>query len=177
MSIPNARLLLKSKQLESEPARDAVEDRFRRAGLDTARLSLEGESPFADYLASFSRVDIALDPFPYTGGTTTIHALWMGVPVITLTGDRLLARQSSSMLRAMELDDWVANSEEEYLGIARHWAGSIDRLEALRVALRGRLEASPLMDARRFAEALRGAFKEMWARRCDQVAEQAGGVE
>ena len=166
-SVSGSLLFLKAQQLESAQVRAAVTERFRGAGLDPARLILEGRSPFHEYLAAYGRVDIALDPFPYTGGTTSVQALWMGVPVLTLAGDRLLARQGESMLRALSMDDWVAASESDYIDKATQHAAGIERLGTLRAGLRGRLESSPLMDAPRFAGDLEVALRGMWTRWCE----------
>ncbi len=165
-AVEDSRLFLKTAALASEPVREAIRRRFRDAGLDPARLILEGESPYAEYLGAYARVDIALDPFPYTGGTTSIEALWMGVPVLTLAGDRLLSRQGEGMLRALGLDDWVASDEADYLEKAVGHAGLLDSLKALRAGLRPRLEASALMDAPRFARDLEAVLRGMWVDRC-----------
>ena len=166
-AVADARLLLKSKELQSEQTRAAVQARFAAVGVAPERLILEGSSAYDDYLASYGRVDIALDPFPYTGGTTSIESLWMGVPVLTLAGDRLLARQGEGMLRVLGLDDWVASSPDDYVAKAIRHAGARDALADLRSGLRARVEASPLMDAPRFATDLGAAFRAIWARWCD----------
>jgi protein O-GlcNAc transferase len=168
-SIPGARLMLKASQLDNEEVRAATTRRLQQAGLDSSRLILEGPSRFDRYLAAYQHVDIALDPFPYTGGTTTIQALWMGVPVLSLAGDRLLARQGESMLKALGMDEWIAASEMDYLNLALHHAGSIDVLRNLRAELRVRLEKSPLMDASRFAADLETAFRGMWGNWCQRA--------
>ena len=173
-ALDGSRLLLKSAQLGSDRSRAAMAERFRAAGLATSRLVIEGSSPFEDYLTTYNRVDIVLDPFPYTGGTTTAHALWMGVPVLTLAGDRLLSRQGASMLRMLGLDDWVARNEADYQRLAIGHAGNIYLLSALRASLRARLEASPLMDASLFATDMEAAFRGMWSRWSS--AEPASGL-
>lgn len=168
-----SRLFLKSHRLDTAQVRDNLTERFRAAGLDPERLILEGPSRYEDYLAAYARVDIALDPFPYTGGTTSIESLWMGVPVLTLAGDRLLARQGESMLRALGLDDWIAADEADYLARAVRLAAAPGELEPLRAGLRARLEASPLMDAPRFASDLEQAFRGMWTHWCEQQGDGA----
>lgn len=165
-AMPDASLFLKAKQLESEAGRAAIEARFLAEGVKAERLILEGPSAFGDYLAAYGRVDIALDPFPYTGGTTSIQALWMGVPVLTLAGDRMLARQGESMLRALGMDEWVAATEGDYVETAVHLAQALKPLQSLRADLRARLEQSPLMNAPQFAADLEAAFRAMWLRWC-----------
>jgi predicted O-linked N-acetylglucosamine transferase (SPINDLY family) len=167
-------LFLKSALLRNDEVRAATAERFRAAGLDPERLVMEGSSPFEEYLKAYHAVDIVLDPFPYTGGTTTAQALWMGVPVLTLAGDRLLGRQGEAMLRVLGLDDWVARDDTDYLQRAVRHAGSINALAVLRAGLRARMETSPLMDAPRFAVDLEAAFRDMWSRWCAASAGSGG---
>lgn len=169
-AMPTARLYLKSRQLEEEEGRQAFIARCLALGIEPAQLILEGTSPFEEYLACYHRVDIALDPFPYTGGTTSIQALWMGVPVLALAGDSLMARQGESMLRTLDLGDWVADGESDYVERALRLTADLDALQALRAGLRQRLEASPLMDAPRFARDLEQAFRGIWQDWCRRGA-------
>lgn len=161
-ALPDSILFLKNRPLESEPVRKNLLERFAQVGIAADRLVMEPASDYESYLDSYGLVDIALDPFPYTGGTTTIESLWMGVPVITLKGDRLLSRQGESMLMALGLGDWVASSEDEYFEKAVSFARDATALADLRGGLRSRLESSPLMDSRRFANDLEGVFRGMW---------------
>ena len=166
-ALPQVRLFLRAEQLGSEDGRAATAERFRVHGIGSDRLLLEGRSHAVDYLSAYGRVDIALDPFPYTGATTTIESLWMGVPVLTLAGDRMLARQSEGMLRALGMDDWIAASEEDYLARAIRLAKAGETLQGLRSSLRQRVEASPLMNAPQFAADLEAAFRAMWISWCE----------
>lgn len=166
-ALPDARLFLRSEQLGSMDGRAATAERFRVHGIGPERLLLEGRSHAVDYLSAYGRVDIALDPFPYTGATTTIESLWMGVPVLTLAGDRLLARQSEGMLRALGMDDWIAASEADYLARAVRLAKVGETLQGLRFSLRERVENSPLMNAPQFAADLEAAFRAKWIRWCE----------
>ncbi len=173
-ALPDARLFLKTKQLDGEAGRAAIAARFLAEGLTADRLILEGTSAFADYLGAYGRVDIALDPFPYTGGTTSIQALWMGVPVLTLAGDRLLARQGESMLRALGLEEWVAATEADYVERAVRLGQALEPLQSLRAELRDRLEKSPLMNAPRFAVDLEAAFRAIWIGWCQGGTAERG---
>ena len=112
---PEAELLVKNRTMEAECNRVALLQRFTEHGVDPARITLEPGAPHYDYLASYSRVDVALDPFPYNGGTTTSEALWQGVPVLCFDGDRWAARQGASLLRAAGLDEFVAHDEADYI--------------------------------------------------------------
>ncbi len=164
--VPSARLLLKWSTLSDAHVRDSVLRRFAQHGISAERILMEGPSPRAEYLAAYGRVDIALDPFPFSGGTTSFEGVWMGVPMVTLKGDRIIARQGECILNNIGLADWIAQTEDDYVELAVQKAQHIDALAELRAQLRGRIEASPLCDAPLFAAHLESAFTEMWARYC-----------
>ena len=161
-SVPDSRLFLKTKQFQEPSVRQNTVERFAAHGIAADRLILEEPSPRAEYLASYSRVDIALDPFPYTGGTTSAEGLWMGVPVLTLAGDRLLSRQGVGLLMNAGLPDWVAANADDYVARAVSHAGDLPRLAALRQRLRQQVLASPVFDAPRFARHFEAAMHGMW---------------
>jgi predicted O-linked N-acetylglucosamine transferase (SPINDLY family) len=142
--------------------------RLGECGVSAERIELMAWQPgTAAHLALYHRVDIALDPFPYNGTTTTCEALWMGVPVVTLRGDRHAARVGASLLSQIGLTDLIANSVEEYVEIALALAGNLGRLNDLRRALRPRLGASPLCDGYAFARKMEATFRTMWQHWCD----------
>jgi len=173
---PGSRLLLKTKFLDSPEVRlDAIE-RFTRHGITPDRLILEGPCARTELLASYNRVDIALDPFPYGGGTTTAEALWMGVPVVTLRGNRWVGRVSESILATVGLPDLVAADADDYARIVSRLAGDWHLREELRRSLRATMEASPLCDGPRFANALEAAYRAMWRMWCDQQSLSVGGT-
>jgi len=118
------------------------------------------------YFALYHQIDIAIDPFTYSGGTTTCDALWMDVPVITLAGKTGVSRSGVSILNNIGLSDLVANSIDEYLSIAQTLAQDIPRLTELRSTMRQRMKASPLMDAPRFARNMEAAYRSMWRAWC-----------
>ena len=122
----------------------------------------------ADHLSSYDEVDIGLDPFPYAGTTTTAEAFWMGVPVLTLKGDRFIAHVGESLLASVGLPEWVARGEGEYVAKASGFATNLGDLSALRQGLRAQLLASPLCDAPRFAGNLEAAFRGMWRVWCQK---------
>ena len=159
-AVPGARLRLQSPQLGDEPTRDALRQRMRTQGLAPERVDLHGRSSRAAYLQAHAEVDLLLDTFPFPGGTTTCEALWMGVPTLTLRGDRLIARQGSGLLLAAGLPDWIADDEAGFVALAVQRASDLGALADLRAALRPRVAASALCDARAFAadfsEALEG---------------------
>lgn len=166
--IPNSRLFLKARQLYSSSAHDDVVNQFSRHGIAKSRLILEGPEIRANYFAAYNRVDIALDPFPYTGGTTTAEALWMGVPVLTMSGTHFLARQGVGLLMNAGLPDWIANDPDDYVARAIAHASDIDGLVALRARLRSQVLTSPIFDASRFAMHFEEALRGMWKKWCSE---------
>ena len=167
-AVPDSRLFLKSPQLKEAFIQQGVAERFALAGVDPGRLIMEGLSSRAEYLKTYQRVDIALDPFPYTGGTTTCEALWMGVPVLTLAGERFLSRQGVGMMMNAGLPEWIAAGSEDYLARAVLHGNDLKRLASLRVGLRQQVLASPLFNAERFAHHFEQALRNIWQHWCRQ---------
>jgi len=149
--------------------RQQLHQRLAHAGVDPQRLTFVGKQSAMDYFSQYHAIDIALDPFPYGGGTTTCDALWMGVPVVTLDGQTAVGRGAKSILTNIGLPELVAGAVEEYLQKARELAGDFPRLAACRATLRQRMTASPLMDAPRFARAIEAAYRTMWRRWCQDA--------
>jgi predicted O-linked N-acetylglucosamine transferase (SPINDLY family) len=168
-AVPGSRLFLKATQLADPSIALAITERFARAGIEAGRLILEGPSQRREYLSAYHRVDIGLDPFPYTGGATTSESLWMGVPVLTLAGERPISRQGVALLTNAGLTDWIASDADDYVALAVEQAGDLGRLSLLRSALRARVLASPLFDAPRFARHLEHAFSDMWAQKAQSM--------
>ncbi|HEY5312665.1 MAG TPA: hypothetical protein VIK18_09095, partial [Pirellulales bacterium] len=162
-AIPEAKLLLHA---HGGQHRQRAWDLCARQGVSPERLTFTDRVPLAEYFRHYHRVDLALDPFPYGGGTTTCDALWMGVPVVSLAGPTAVGRAGLSILSNVGLADFVAHDCQEYVGIARQLAGDLPRLSLLRATLRDRMQSSPLMDARRFAHHVETAYRAMWQRRC-----------
>jgi protein O-GlcNAc transferase len=168
--LPTARLLLKGKPFAEAATRAIYLERLAERGVAADRIELVGWLPEREHLALYDRVDVALDPFPYNGTTTTCEALWMGVPVVTLRGDRHAARVGASLLTQVGLSDLIADSMEAYTEIAVASAGDVARLVDLRQSLRPRMAASPLCDAPAFARRVEAAYRAMWQRWCDTPA-------
>jgi len=142
--------------------RDRLRATLAAGGIDPARCEFFGFLPFADYLALHQQIDIALDPFPYAGGTTSCDALYMGVPLVTWAGPTALSRGGASILSALGLPELIAATPEAYVEIAVKLAKDLPRLEEMRATLRGRMEASPLMDARAFARDFQEKLRAAW---------------
>jgi predicted O-linked N-acetylglucosamine transferase (SPINDLY family) len=143
-----------------------VREFFAKEGVLPQRVTFVQQAPTAEYFGVYQRIDVALDPFPYGGGTTTCDALWMGVPVVSLAGQTAVGRGGLSILSNLGLPELVAHDAEQYVQIAVELASDLPRLSALRATLRDRLRASPLMDAPRFARNIEAAYREMWRRWC-----------
>ncbi len=162
-SVERSRFLLLAP---SGSLRERVLDIVARAGVDRSRVDFVENQPRADYLRTYHRIDIALDTFPYNGHTTSLDAMWMGVPVITLVCERVVARAGLSQLTNLKLTELAAYSEDEFVRIAIELANDTARLAALRRTLRARMERSPLMDAPRFARNMEAAYRACWQRWC-----------
>lgn len=151
-AVPQARLLVKARGLDQPLTSQRLRERFRTAGGDVCRLVLESATPdSASHLARYGAVDVALDSIPYNGTTTTCEALWMGVPVITLAGDRHAARVGASVLTRAGHPEWVARDQAEFVAIAARLASDRATLARLRAGLRASVASSPLADAAGFA--------------------------
>lgn len=139
---------------------------LEREGVEAHRVDFVAPRPRKEYLELYNRLDITLDTFPYNGHTTSLDALWMGVPVVSLCGERAVARAGLSQLSNLGLPELVARAEGEYVKIAAELANDLPRLTELRGTLRSRMEASVLMDAERFARQIEAAYRAMWRQEC-----------
>ena len=157
-ALPGARLLLKHQLLGTEEGRSYTLERLRRLQLPLDRIEMRPYS--ADYLREYGDMDIALDTAPYPGGLTTCEALYMGVPVVTLTGNRHGARFGESFLRNLGLDELVAANAEQYRTIAALLAGDWDLLTVLREKLRPMMRTSPLMDGSQYMRDLEHLYRQ-----------------
>jgi predicted O-linked N-acetylglucosamine transferase (SPINDLY family) len=163
--LPQSRLII-----HSPPGTrlDAMRERFVGKGISPDRLQFPNWQPWPEYVRTYGRIDIALDPFPWGGGITTCDALWMGVPVVSLVGRTAVGRGGASILTNIGVPDLIARTPEQYVQIATDLAGDLPRLAELRRTLRARMQASPLMDAPRFARNVEAAYRQMWRNWCQQ---------
>jgi len=166
--LPEARLMLKTHQLDDAGMRSQYAGLFASHGVDPGRVNLQGRSAHRALLLAYNEIDIALDPFPYSGGLTTLESLWMGIPVVTKRGDRFAARHSASHLAAVGLSELIAADVEGYVATARGLAEDLPRLAALRSGLRARMAASPLCDGARFARNLEAVYRAIWCNWCEK---------
>ncbi|HXR77868.1 MAG TPA: tetratricopeptide repeat protein [Bryobacteraceae bacterium] len=162
-AVPNSRLVIHALGGDEN---QAARKRFSDTGIDPARLTLVGRQSRNEYLNQYNAIDIALDPIPYGGGTTSLDALWMGVPVITLAGTLPVGRTGVTLLNQLGLNEWIAQTPQQYIQLAARLAGDLPRLAELRQNLRQTLSKSILMDAPRYVRSLESAYRSAWKKWC-----------
>lgn len=164
--VPSSRLLLKWSSLADEGVAGMVRAHFSRYGVAPERLILRGASPHEVMLDEYGELDIALDPFPFSGCLTTVEGLWMGVPFVTFAGARPVSRQSAAILQRIGLGELVASDEASYIDCAADLAFKPNKLSELRLGMRNRMRASTILDGSAVAESLESAYREMWRKWC-----------
>ena len=161
-AVPDSRLLLKAPSLREE----AVARRFGQIlaghGIAPQRLVFRGPGELAGMMQEYGDIDIALDPIPYNGGTTSLQALWMGVPLVTLAGGNFAGRMGASFLTTLGRPEWVAGDEDDYVAIARRLAAEASRWRGSRERLRQQMAASPLSDIASYTRHLEALYETMW---------------
>lgn len=166
-AVPRSRLLLKGFAFSSADTKNRFMEMFAQAGIAPERVDLFNFIPeVSSHLELYREIDIALDPFPYNGTTTTCEALWMGVPVVSLAGAAHVSRVGVSLLSNVGFVELIANDADSYVKIAVELANDPARLQQLRSSLRDRMRNSPLTDAAGFTRELEAAYREMWYRWC-----------
>ena len=171
--LPNSRLFLKSFQFNSSILVDNITNIMVELGITAERLIIEGPSSHSELLKSYNNVDIALDPWPYSGGLTTCEAMFMGVPVVTYPGLTFAGRHSATHLTNAGLGQLVANSWEEYSSLVLNLASNVENLANIRKHLRSALLESPVCDASSFARHFANAMRAIWQRHCEDLTPAA----
>jgi protein O-GlcNAc transferase len=171
--VPNSRLLLARNHLRGATA-EYWRAEFVRRGIQPERVLIVAPEPVAmGHLRLYGRIDVAFDPFPWGGHTTACEALWMGVPTVTLLGERYAGRMVASVLGTVGLADLVAATPQDYRRIAATLAADVGRRVALRTGLRGQLLASPLCDGKAFTRGLEATYRQLWQRWCQRQQDQS----
>ena len=167
--VPDSRFLIKCKQLNEPSTVAALKQAFKDRGIDPDRMTMTGFVPSVkDHLNMYGQVDLALDTFPYNGTTTTCEAMWMGVPVLTIEGDRHSGRVGLSLMHAMNLvEDFVVPDVRRYIDRAVFLASDPEVIDQLRPQLRGRMAASPLRDEAGFTAELESVYRSLWQSWCE----------
>ncbi|EHD22011.1 hypothetical protein BrE312_2631 [Brenneria sp. EniD312] len=172
-AVPNSRLFLKSFNYKNQSLSERIYATLEKHGIVRERVRIEGSSPHKELLASYNDVDIALDPWPYSGGLTTCEAMAMGVPVVTLPGPTFAGRHSASHLVNAGMPELLANDWEQYINITVGIANDLNSLSVIRQHLRDILLSSPVCDGKRFAKHFSDAMRAIWQRYCEGKAPEA----
>jgi predicted O-linked N-acetylglucosamine transferase (SPINDLY family) len=164
-AVPNSRL-----HILAVPGshRQRLLDQFRELGVDPGRIEFIDRRPRREYLKQYDRIDVTLDTFPFSGHTTALDSLWMGVPVVTLSGRTSVGRVACSALHNLGLAEWIGQTPSQYVSLAVRLSGDAANLAELRRTLRARMQRSPLMDAPRFARNIEAAYRQMWRNWCEK---------
>lgn len=171
--IPGARLMIHMKESR---AREGLLEFLAARGLPPERVTLVGYQDGPSYMATYGKIDIALDPSPFAGGTTTFDALWMGVPVVSHAGERASSRGGLSILATLGRREWVASTPEETIAIARRLASDPGELASIRSGLRDALRASPLMDNKGFTREMEDLYRGIWRTWCVEQRPAGSGI-
>ncbi|MHB1216264.1 MAG: O-linked N-acetylglucosamine transferase, SPINDLY family protein [Thiobacillus sp.] len=166
-AVPDSRLLLKAPSLRDAAVQARFADLFAAQGIARERLILRGPSGLGEMMQEYGDIDIALDPTPYNGGTTTLQALWMGVPVVALTGGNFVGRMGASFMATLGQPDWVAEDEDAYVATALALARDCGTLRGRRTQLRAQMAASPLCDITRYVAHFEALLRRMWTAHCE----------
>jgi predicted O-linked N-acetylglucosamine transferase (SPINDLY family) len=174
---PESRLVLRNAGLENQAEREYLAAAFERQGVHRSRLEFLGRAPHFEFLETYARIDLALDTFPYNGGTTTTEAIWQGVPVVAFSGSTWASRTSATILREGDLGDWVADDLNGYVELAVRWGNdpaAAKNLQTVRSSMRDRLRMSSVCDTVRFAREMESLYRDMWRNWCLGAAHREG---
>jgi protein O-GlcNAc transferase len=163
---PSARLLIVARGAQNKAFQNQIVSNFVARGVRADRVLIQPTLPLKGFLALFDQLDATLDPFPYGGGTTTFHSLWMGAPVVTLAGTTAFSRNSIGPLTEVGLANLIATTPEQYIEVAARLASDLAWIADARASLRARMKASLLVDQRAFASYMEYAYRAMWRNYC-----------
>lgn len=167
-AVPDSRLVLKAPTFQNQKSVEWFTQRWVEQGIDPSRLEFRGPVGLDDMMAEYADIDIALDTAPYNGGTTTLQALWMGVPVLTLEGHNFVSRMGASLIKAAGLPDWVATTEAKFVQLAKRHAADRAALLELKKGLRAQLLQRPAWNAQTYTRDFEAGLRHMWQAFCEQ---------
>ncbi len=167
-AVPESKMIIKAPGLEHAHVRERIQQHFIDAGIDPARTTFVGRTSWWDHLSGYNQVDMLLDAFPHSGGVTTLDALMMGVPVVTLKWPTLVGRLSASFLMTVGLTDWIAETEDAFVELAVRKASDMGALKELRQRLRMRLRESIIGNTKAYVAAVESAYRKLWRRWCER---------
>ncbi|BBE49946.1 TPR repeat-containing protein YrrB [Ferriphaselus amnicola] len=168
---PGSRIMFGNS--EEEAVQHRLINTFASYGIDASRLILKPRVTTYDFLALHQSIDVALDPFPYNGGTTTVLATLMGVPVITLSGSRTVSRCGAGIMGAVGLSDWVATSPDQYVSIAIKYFHDLEALSRIRQSLRDRWHQSSVGNPAAYTQEIESTYRQLWSHWCSQQTQKA----
>lgn len=171
-SLPGSRIRLMTEDYNNSFMRDYLYDIFATFGVDNSRVTLQSRLPMQEFLTSHNQVDIALDPYPYHGESTTFHSLFMGLPVVSRSGNSCASNVSNRILSAINRESWIATNYDEYIDIALNLAADVDSLATNRKSLRKEIEHSSLMNFKQTTEDVESALLSGWRTLCDDQDHQ-----
>jgi predicted O-linked N-acetylglucosamine transferase (SPINDLY family) len=166
LAVPRSRLILKAAELSDAAVRDRVIEHFTQAGVEVDRITLQGKTSWYEHMQAYQQIDMALDPFPHGGGVTALEGLMMGVPVITLRWPTMAGRLSASIMTTLDLPDWIAQNQQQYVELALQKANDLQSLAALRQQLRGIFTASVIGDQAAYVRAVEQEYRSLWQEWC-----------
>jgi tetratricopeptide (TPR) repeat protein len=161
-AVPDSKLLLKAPSLRDAAVCDRFRWLFGEHHIDPSRLEFQGPNELGEMMQCYGEIDIALDPTPYNGGTTSLQALWMGVPLISLVGHNFVSRMGTSFLHSLDRSEWLAKSDDDYVRIAQELAGQVGDIRSMRPLLRQQMAASSLSDIDRYVVNFQALLERMW---------------
>jgi protein O-GlcNAc transferase len=168
-ALPTSKLILRNIGLDQGEIQSHLAKKFRHHGVERNRITFLGEAKHFELLATYNQFDIGLDPTPYSGGLTTLEALWMGVPVITRGGINFASRHSITHLTNAGLPNWVTNNDDAFIELAVYWSKHLDELQALRQNLRKQLSLSRACDGQAYAQDFADFARQIWHKHVDEI--------
>jgi predicted O-linked N-acetylglucosamine transferase (SPINDLY family) len=170
LAVPRSRLLLKTPELDDASNRERIISHLTEAGVADDRIVMQGRSSWSKHMQAYNQIDLALDPFPHGGGVTAQEGLMMGVPAISLRWPTTAGRVSASIMTALGLTDWIAETKEQYVELAVQKASNLQSLSALRRQLRGIFTSSVMGDPLAYARAVEQEYRNLWREWCARVS-------
>ena len=162
LAVPASRLLLKAPSLRDPSVVSRFRSLFADRHIDPNRLEFQGPTELSQMMQTYGQIDIALDPSPYNGGTTSLQALWMGIPLVSLLGGNFVSRMGGSFLQSLGRPEWLAHTSDDYVKIAGDLACQVEDLRQSRLHLREQMAASPLCNMDHYAKNFQALLERMW---------------
>ena len=161
--VENSKLFLKAKQLDNLEMVESIRKKFQENGINAEKIITEGRSKTREeMLKKYNQIDIALDPFPYSGVTTSFESVWMGVPLLTIKGNNFYSRIGVSINKNLGMDDWIANNEKDYISKAISKASNLEKLFQIKKELRNKFLKSPLSNTKKYAKHFENFLNLIW---------------